>query len=241
MNGLKRSLNLFSAFRREGTDPVAFYRLLAADTVQEVSRYCEPKGARVLDVGGASGYVADAFRDIGAWAVTAEYDASQMREHSRRLLNGVGGDGCALPVKSSSVDICHSSNVLEHVHSPERMLSEMVRVVRPSGIVYLTFTNWLSPWGGHETSPWHYLGGEWSARRFARRHGREPKNRFGLSLFPLSVATVLRWVRTCPDVTVLEAFPRYYPRWTKALVRIPVLREFLTWNLVVVMRRKQSR
>jgi SAM-dependent methyltransferase len=131
--------------------------------------------------------------------------------------------------------------VLEHVHSPERMLSEMVRVVRPSGIVYLTFTNWLSPWGGHETSPWHYLGGEWSARRFARRHGREPKNRFGLSLFPLSVATVLRWVRTCPDVTVLEAFPRYYPRWTKALVRIPVLREFLTWNLVVVMRRKQSR
>ena len=84
MNGLKRSLELFSAFRREGTDPAAFYRLLAEDTVREASRYSEPAGARILDVGGASGYVADAFRGVGAWAATAEYDAGQMREHGRR-------------------------------------------------------------------------------------------------------------------------------------------------------------
>jgi SAM-dependent methyltransferase len=241
MNGLKRSLELFSAFRREGTDPAAFYRLLAEDTVREASRYSEPAGARILDVGGASGYVADAFRGVGAWAATAEYDAGQMREHGRRLLNGLGGDGCALPVRSNSVDICHSSNVLEHVRSPERMLAEMVRVVRPGGIVYVTFTNWLSPWGGHETSPWHYFGGEWSAKRFAQRHGREPKNRFGVTLFPLSVATVLQWARACPDAVLLEAFPRYYPRWTKDLVRIPALRELLTWNLVIVMQKNRGR
>jgi SAM-dependent methyltransferase len=237
MKGVKRSYQLFQAFRNEGTDPATFYRLLADDTVVDVSRYCQLVGATVLDVGGASGYVADAFRDVGSRSVTAEYDFAQMVEHGRRLVNGVAADGCALPFATGSVDVSYSSNVLEHVVSPQRMLAEMVRVVSPGGVVYLTFTNWLSPWGGHETSPWHYLGGEWAARRFRRLHGVPPKNRFGQNLFPLGVGQVLQWCQTRSDVTVVDTFPRYYPRWTKPVVRIPGLRELLTWNLVVVMRR----
>ena len=31
-------------------------------------------------------------------------------------------------------------------------------VSRGRGVVFLSWTTWLSPWGGHETSPWHYLG-----------------------------------------------------------------------------------
>jgi len=73
------------------------------------------------------------------------------------------------------------------------MLAEMTRVTRPGGIVFVTFTNWLSPDGGHETSPWHYLGGERAAARYQRKHGKTPKNRFGDSLCPISVAEVLGW------------------------------------------------
>ena len=145
MSGFKRSLQLFEAFRHEGTDPETFYRLLADDTVSEVSRYCQLNGATVLDVGGASGYVADSFRDVGARSFTVEYDPKQMIEHGRRLENGVAADGCALPFATGSVDISHSSNVLEHVVEPTKMLSEMVRVVSLGGVIYLTFTNWLSP------------------------------------------------------------------------------------------------
>jgi SAM-dependent methyltransferase len=237
MNGIKRSYEFFQAFRNEGTDPEAFYRLLAHDTVSDVSRFCQLVGATVLDVGGASGYVADEFREVGARSVTVEYDMEQMVEHGRRLVNGVAADGCALPFATASLDVSYSSNVLEHVASPERMLSEMVRVVTPGGVIYLTFTNWLSPWGGHETSPWHYGGGEWAARRYQRNYGVPPKNRYGVSLFRLSIAEVLQWCNVCPDVAVLDAFPRYYPRWTKPLVKVSGLREVLTWNLVVVMRR----
>jgi SAM-dependent methyltransferase len=240
MKGVKRSYELFQAFRHEGTDPATFYSLLADDTVRDVAEYCQVVGARVLDVGGASGYVADVFREIGSKTVTAEYDFSQMVEHGRRLVNGVAADGCELPFATGSMDISYSSNVLEHVVSPQRMLSEMIRVVAPGGVVYLTFTNWLSPWGGHETSPWHYRGGEWAARRYRRVHGVEPKNRYGKDLFRLGVGQVLRWCQTRSDVTVVDAFPRYYPRWTRPLVRIPGLRELLTWNLVVVMRRTDS-
>ena len=39
----------------------------------------------------------------------------------------------------------------------------MVRVTKPGGLVFVSYTVWWGPWGGHETAPWHYLGG-----RFAR-------------------------------------------------------------------------
>jgi SAM-dependent methyltransferase len=132
MNGIRRSLALFEAFRHEGTDPETFYRLLADDTVSEVSRYCQLNGATVLDVGGASGYVADSFRDVGARSFTVEYDPKQMTEHGptlgerRRRRRHV-----PCPFATGSVDISHSSNVLEHVAEPTQMLSEMVRVVSP--------------------------------------------------------------------------------------------------------------
>ncbi len=156
------------------------------------------------------------------------------------MVDGVIADACALPLGTGSVDVSYSSNVLEHVVSYRQMLAEMVRVVAPGGVVYVTFTNWLSPWGGHETSPWHYFGGAWAARRYERKKGIPPKNNFGSSLFRLSIGDVLRWVEACEEVTVLDTFPRYYPRFTKVLVKVPGVREVFTWNLVVVMRRKAT-
>jgi hypothetical protein len=117
------------------------------------------------------------------------------------------------------------------------MLAEMVRVTRPGGIIAVSFTNWLSPWGGHETSPWHYLGGDRAARRYQRRHGRPPKNRFGSSLYPVSVAEALRWARSADGAVLDDAVPRYLPAWTRPVLAIPGLREVVTWNLLLVLRR----
>ena len=125
--------------------------------------------------------------------------------------------------------------------SPERFLDEMVRVTRPNGTVYLSFTAWYSPWGGHETAPWHYLGGHRAARRYERRHGCRPGNRFGSSLFACHVGASLRMARTHPGVEVVDARPRYYPDWLRWLVAVPVVREVATWNLLLVLRRRRDR
>jgi hypothetical protein len=110
-------------------------------------------------------------------------------------------------------------------------------VTRPGGLVYLSFCNWYSPWGGHEMSPWHYLGSGYAERRYARRYHREPKHRRGVNLFPVHIGPVLRALRARPDVQLVEARPRYYPRWCRLLVRLPGLREVATWNLMLIMRR----
>ena len=92
--------------------------------------------------------------------------------------------------------------------------------------------------GGHETSPWHYLGGHRAARRYERRTGRAPKNRYGDSLFAVSAGRMLRWAKGRVDVEVVDALPRYHPSWARWLVAVPGLREVAVWNLLVVLRKR---
>ena len=236
-------LRLFRSFRTEQSDPVGFYSTLAEDSVAQLAHYTELSGRLVLDVGGGPGLFADAFGRVGARYLSVEYDLGELTGKRLALTpdqrgSGVAGDAQQLPVRTGAVDVCYSSNVLEHVARPELMLDEMVRVTAAGGLVFCSFTNWLSPHGGHETGPWHYLGGEYAARRYARQQGREPKNRFGSSLFAVSVARVLRLAGDRADAELVAAFPRYHPRWAQGIVRVPVLREFATWNLVTVLRKR---
>jgi SAM-dependent methyltransferase len=235
--GIRRSVQLFQGFRTQYEDPQGFYTLLADDTVLLVDEVQPVQGRRVLDIGGGSGYFAAAFRRAGAESTFVEPFWESMGPAGRQLGYGVIGDGMQLPFATGAFEISHSSNVLEHVPDPQAFLGEMVRVVRPGGLVFMAFTNWLSPNGGHATAPWHYLGGEWSAKRYERKVGRPPKPRYGTQLFPLHIHQVLSWVRARSDVDVIDAFPRYYPRWTRPLVAVPGIREVATWNLAIVMRR----
>jgi SAM-dependent methyltransferase len=235
---LRRTVSLFNLFRREAAEPDRFYNFLAADTVNRLQEHRPLAGAVVLDVGGGPGYVASAMRAAGARCVVAEYASQELYLHGRSPDGAIQADGQSLPVRTASVDVCHSSNVLEHVPNPQAMLVEMVRVVRPDGLIYLSFTNWLSPWGGHETSPWHYLGGDYAARRWQTKHGSVPKNHFGSGLFRVDISQVLKWLGERDDIEVLRCGSRYLPSWTRVIVKVPGLREVFVWNLEVILRRR---
>ncbi|WP_425566969.1 methyltransferase domain-containing protein [Sphaerisporangium flaviroseum] len=236
---LARSVRLLAAFRKEQTDPDFFYGMLARDTAAQLSTYTDLSGALVADVGGGPGYFTEVLRAHGARTLCVDCDAGEMMARDGAVPEGaVLGSALDIPLKDASVDVCFSSNVLEHVPDPWRMAAEMVRVTRPGGVIYLSFTNWLSPWGGHETSPWHYLGGHRAARRYTRREGHRPKNVYGESLYPVSVAGALRWARSRTDAEVLDARPRYHPEWATGVVRLPGIREIVSWNLLLVLRRR---
>ncbi len=236
---LRRSIDLFRAFRVEQTDPDRFYGLLAADSARQVGGYADLAGATVLDVGGGPGYFADAFRDHGARYVAIDADLGEMSAKTAPGPDTVLGSGTDLPIRTGSIDLCYSSNVLEHVSVPERMADEMVRVTRPGGTVFLSYTLWFGPWGGHETAPWHYLGGHYAARRYTRKQGKSPKNVFGESLFPITAGRMMRWAQdraAAGVVEVVDVLPRYHPAPLRWLVRVPVVRELIVWNLVLVLR-----
>lgn len=235
---LARSARLFGAFRVEQSDPDRFYRTLATDSVRMIESFVPLGRQVVLDVGGGPGYFAGAFESAGARYLHVDADLGELAGHGEPKVDSVVGSGLALPFRDGSVDVCYSSNVLEHVPEPWTMAEELVRVTRPGGLVVVSYTVWFGPWGGHETSPWHYLGGRRARRRYAARHGREPKNRYGESLFPVTVSSGLRWSRRQQHAEVLAVLPRYTPWWGWWTLRIPVLRELVTWNLTLVLRRR---
>jgi SAM-dependent methyltransferase len=231
------AVRLLSAFAAEQSDPNRFYTLLAQDSIALVERHTSLAGARVADVGGGAGWFTGMFRQRGAQCLLVEPDAGELFGHGEPGRASVIGDGYWLPLADASVDVCFSSNVLEHVRDPAGFIDEMIRVTRPGGLVYLSYTIWLSPWGGHETAPFHYLGGDYAARRYTSKHGHPPKHQFGQTMFPLGVGPVLALLRKRDDIAVVEARPRYYPRWCKFLIFLPGLRELTTWNLLVILRR----
>ncbi len=231
-------MHLFGEFRHEQSDPARFYSALAADSVEQLETYVDLRGRSVLDVGGGPGYFRDAFNRAGATYFALDADVGELSGLGTIAAGTVIGSGMQLPFKDEAVDVCYSSNVLEHVPDPWAMAEEMLRVTRMGGVVYLSWTVWFGPWGGHETSPWHYLGGRRARRRYLRTHGHEPKNKFGESLFAVTVADGLRWARRQTGGEVIAVLPRYNPWWTHWLLRVPLLREVVTWNLVIVLRRR---
>jgi SAM-dependent methyltransferase len=234
-------VRLLREFRYEQSDPRRFYTAVAQDSVQQLRQYDDLAGRVVLDVGGGPGYFRDAFEAVGATYFSLDSDVGEMSGLGSPGPRTVVGSGTALPFATGCVDVCYSSNVLEHVREPWRMADELVRVTRPGGLVYLSYTVWFGPWGGHETAPWHYLGGHVARRRYRRKYGREPKNVFGTSLFAVTVASGLAWARDRAaegGVEVVDALPRYNPWWSHWLLWVPVLREVVTWNLVLVLRKR---
>lgn len=240
---LRRSVWLLSEFRYEQPDPGRFYGALAADTAVMVGdlwrglRGGSLAGRTLLDVGGGPGYFASAFTEAGVRYIGVEPDPSEM--HAAGPVAGDGSSvavrasGMALPFAADSVDICLSSNVAEHVPRPWQLGNEMLRVTKPGGLVVLSYTVWLGPFGGHEMGLTHYLGGYRAAAMYARRHGHPAKNNYGSSLFAVSAADGLDWARATG--CAVATFPRYHPRWAWWLTSVPVLREFAVSNLVLVL------
>jgi SAM-dependent methyltransferase len=240
---LPRSLALLRAFRLEQSDPDHFYSVLAVDSVAQLEQYTALAGQSVVDIGGGPGYYRDEFTRRGARYFVVDPDLLELSARAAPTAGTVMGDGTRLPLKSGSVDVAFSSNALEHVAQPEAFAEEMLRVTRPGGLVFLSYTVWLSPNGGHETGPLHLLlGGRRAADRYARIHGRRPKNDFGRTMFALSAGRMLRWsdsVIRDGRAELLAREPRYHPRWARWVIEVPVVRELASWNVLLVLRRPQ--
>ena len=171
-----RSVRLFRLFLSEQADPDGFYAALAKDAASQLAEFTSVQGRTVLDIGGGAGYFTQEFRSRGAHCYLFEVDAGEMMSRGETPPGAVVADGYWLPVRDGGADICVSSNVLEHVRDPNGLIEEMVRATRPGGLIYLSFTNWFSPWGGQRCRP----GITWAPRgrnagiRQARQAAEEP-------------------------------------------------------------------
>jgi SAM-dependent methyltransferase len=128
------------------------------------------------------------------------------------------------------------SNVLEHLADPGGFLASADRLLLERGFFFLSWTNWLSPWGGHEFSPFHYFGPRRGHLLYDRVVRKPRLHTPFVNLYPTYIGQTLRHLRSLPALKIVAVAPRYYPEFA-LLARVPVLREFFTCNCAVLLRR----
>ena len=221
-------------------DDAEFYRLQAVDAIRWLRQQGVPfnPGFTALDLGAGHGVFGRELQHLGARVTYADEQSFLMPELQGapfRTVNLDQDDFTGL----GQFDLVICSNVLEHLSQPERFLAQGQELLTPDGFLYLSWTNWLSPWGGHEFSPWHYLGTSLGPALYDRLSRRQRFHHPYRNLFPTYIGQVLAFLRHRSQLEVVAAAPRYYTEFP-FLVACPGLREFLTWNCGLLLRRRRT-
>jgi ubiquinone/menaquinone biosynthesis C-methylase UbiE len=128
-----------------------------------LQRYAKLERARILEIGSGYGLnMAVWIRHFGVdgygvepsspeWGLSLEASRVLMSANKidpERMINATAE---ALPFDDESFDIVYSSNVLEHVQDPERVMFEAVRVLKPGGVLHFEIPNFMSYYESHYT------------------------------------------------------------------------------------------
>lgn len=221
-------------------DDPTFYTFQAQDAVTWIERggvLYGPK-TRVLDLGCGHGVFGAELKKRGCQVTFADEEQGLLPELSNAPFQRINLDRDDITALGE-YDLVICSNVLEHLAKPRQFLDSAHRILSPKGMLYLSWTNWLSPWGGHEFSPFHYLGTRRGHLIYDKLTKRKRKHTPFENLYPTYIGEVMSMIRRSPGLVLRRAAPRYYTEFA-FLVRIPVLREFLTWNCALLIGRKAS-
>jgi 2-polyprenyl-3-methyl-5-hydroxy-6-metoxy-1,4-benzoquinol methylase len=217
-------------------DDVGFYHLQAQDAIRWLEREgVTLAGSRVLDLGCGHGLLGGGMLEKGSLVTFADAANNLLPEYA-------GVDFRAIDVDKDDIgalgsyDLVICSNVLEHIPRPAQLLGSIDRVLNPGGKLYLSWTNWLSPWGGQDYSPFHYLGPRYGHLVYDRVIGRPRTHIPYVTLFPTSIGGTIKMLRQNPRMRILHVLPRYYPELA-FITRLPVLKEFLTLNCLIFAER----
>jgi len=138
------------------------------------------RGKKLLEIGSGFGiFNAIARKEYGidAWGVEPSGEGfDKTYELSLDILkeNGLDGSvikstvGEALPFPDESFDIVYSTNVLEHVANPKKVLEEAIRVCKFGGIIQIVVPNYGSFYEGHYAVPYLPYSPKWVFKFFLR-------------------------------------------------------------------------
>jgi SAM-dependent methyltransferase len=110
-----------------------------------LSRQQLTNSARILDLGCGGGTYVRFLAAQGHWVVGFDYSLPSLYRaldaDPERRGHYAGGEAYHLPFRDEAFDLIVSVGVLQSLESPARALDEMVRVLRPKGLLIVEFLN----------------------------------------------------------------------------------------------------
>jgi SAM-dependent methyltransferase len=134
---------------KPGIQAVLSHQRKWARRVAQAARLFSAK--KVLEVGCGQGFLADILVDDGLEVYASDVvDILDARLKEKRLKFCLGDVCSRLPFQDEAFDLAYAINAFEHFPDPGYALDEMLRVLKPGGVIFLTFDPlYYSPWGLH--------------------------------------------------------------------------------------------
>ena len=221
-------------------DDAEFYRLQGDDAINWLIKQSVALGpqTRALDLGCGHGIFGRLLTEHGCPVTYADQEKQLAPDLSSEPFFAIDLDHDSF-AKLGQHNLVICSNVLEHLANPDRFLAECRSILLPGGHLYLSWTNWLSPWGGHDFSPFHYFGPHTGHRIYDRLIKKKRIHTPFKTLYPTYIGDILQKIAHLDGLEVVRTIPRYYAEFA-FLMKIPWLREFTAWNCAMLIRRTDS-
>jgi len=132
-------------------------------------------GLKALDIGSSTGFISDELRKAGAKVTGLDIDEPGLAGARERFGNSIeficaGGED--IPSPAQSFDIVIFNHIYEHVVDADAVMTDIRRVLRPDGVVYLGLGNRLGVIEPHYKLPFLSWLPKWAANRYIRVTGR---------------------------------------------------------------------
>src|SRR5262245_33534027 len=129
---------------------------------------------RILDVGAGTGATSLALRKFGT-VLGIDLSAEAMEIARDRGLAVARMDATALAVPSATFVVVVALDVLEHLEDDAALMHELVRVLKPGGVLLVTVPAYKWLWSSHDVANHHW-------RRYTRRSLRHVLEGGGLHI-----------------------------------------------------------
>lgn len=143
------------------------------------------------------------------------------------------------PLETESFDLIFCSSLIEHLPDPNPFLRECRRVLRPQGMLYLSFPPFysLAMIGGHGFQPFHFLGEGLALRMHNWTRNAKVESYATVwgnwGLYPLTIGKVTGLIAR-NGFQIFDIYSRMSPINT---ARLPwILKDLATWHVCYLAR-----
>ncbi len=103
-----------------------------------VERFGIKEGSKLLDVGCGRGDFLYGFTNCGIDAIGID----GAKTDDKNMVGGIDFESDKFPFEDNSIDVIFSKSVLEHIHNPDSMMTECIRVLKPCGRIIAMVPDW---------------------------------------------------------------------------------------------------
>jgi SAM-dependent methyltransferase len=240
--GMRRFLQLVGLARnrlRSKEAYVDFQRFQAQWVLDDLRPEVSIEG-RALDLGCGMGGYSIELAKYARVVFAVDLHIPSSFPHNDRLIP-INADARRLPFREDTFDFIFCSSFIEHMPDQRDLITRLGSILKPNGVLYLSFPPFYSLVGGHQFKLFHLLGEKVAVvvlSLLKRKRVKGYNSAFGRwGLYPITIRKARMLIEDTQLFQIVKIRPRFLRINTAVL---PWLGEALTWHVEFISRKRST-